>query len=375
MRTTALAISIALVACSDNETGNSVAFDLDAALASDTFWAMPFPSDLRLTADGRPDLNGFPNRRALPVVDDLLSVARERRGFPVMPIAWFQFTSVVPSHTLDAISESALIIDIDPESPEQGHTFPVVAQTLPSDDYSDNLVAVAPRPGIVLRAGTRYATVLRRSFAPDASVPTAFAQLASGKTPGGRNGAAAAALYAPLWPLLETTGIDDVLVATVFTTGDEVSVLRARSEAIRVAHDAVISNVQLDSTSHTGFCSLTASVTFPQFQVGTAPFSTEGRFVLDDAGVPIQQGTQTVPLAITLPMTAMPPAGYPLWQYFHGSGGLSRDLIDEGPSLTSDGAPVAGEGPGAVVELRGIAAAAASMPVKAERLPNPGRKD
>jgi hypothetical protein len=375
MRTTALAIAIVLAACADDSPGNSVAFELDATLAGDTFWAMPFPSDLRLTPDGRPDLAGFPNRRALPVVSDLLSVARERSGFPVMPIAWFQFTAEAPVHSLDAVTDTALIIDIDPASPEQGRTFPVVAQTLVTDDYGEHLVAVAPRPGIVLRAQTRYATVLRSAFAPGASVPDAFAQLAGGKTPSGPRGAAAAALYAPLWPVLAQAGIDDALVATVFTTGDEVSVLRARSEAIRAAHDATIANVHLDATSHAGFCSLTADVTFPQFQVGAAPFQTDGRFVLDDAGVPIQQGTQTVPLAITLPLTAMPTAGYPLWQYFHGSGGLSRDLIDEGPSLTSDGLPVAGEGPGAVVARRGIAAASAALPVNGERLPNAGSYD
>ena len=101
MRTTVLAIAVALAGCTDDAPGTTVAFELDATLAADTFWAMPFPSDLRLTADGRPDLAGFPNQRALPVVEDLLSVARERRGFPVMPIAWFQFTGEAPSHSLD----------------------------------------------------------------------------------------------------------------------------------------------------------------------------------------------------------------------------------------------------------------------------------
>ena len=46
---------LALAACTDDGApADTVAFDLDAPLAGETYWEMPFPSDLRLTADGRP---------------------------------------------------------------------------------------------------------------------------------------------------------------------------------------------------------------------------------------------------------------------------------------------------------------------------------
>lgn len=310
-----------LAACSgdDGPPADTVAFDLDGPLAGTTYWELPFPSDLRLTADGRPDLDGFPNRRNLPVLADLLSVARERAGFPVMPIAWFKFTAAAPQRALDqvipaATTAEALLVDIDPSSDERGALHALVAQTLPEDDFTGSgLVAIAPRPGTVLRAHTRYAFVLTRAFSPATEVPPAFAALTRGETPPGARGAAAAALYAPLWDTLDTLGVarDAVLVATVFTTGDEVAVLRQRSEAIRTTTHATITNLRVDpvdGAAHDGFCELIGDVTFPQYQTGTAPFGTGGRFVLDAAGVPIAQGMMTVPLAITLPNGTMPRA-------------------------------------------------------------------
>jgi hypothetical protein len=257
----------------------------------------------------------------------------------------------------------------------------IVAQTLAPDDFTaTGLVALAPRPGTVLRANTRYAFVLRRAFAPGVEPPPAFTNLVTGGTPDGARGGAAALLYAPLWETLDELGItrDDLLVATVFTTGDEVAVLHDRSEAIRTAHRVTIADVQvdpIDGAAHRGYCELVASVTFPQFQIGTQPFATDGRFQLDAAGVPVAQGELTVPLVLVIPAGTMPAGGWPLWQFFHGSGGLSSDLVDDGRSAMPGATPEVGEGPGAVVARRGIAAASSALPVNAERLPGAGNYD
>lgn len=356
---------LAVVACTgDGAPADTVAFDLEAPLAGETYWDLPFPSDLRLTEDGRPDLAGFPNRRNLPVLTDLLSVAAERKGWPVMPIAWFEFTQAAPQANADA----ALLVDIDPASDERGSRHAIVAQTLAPDDFTGEtgLVAIAPRPGTVLRANTRYAFVLMKAFAPTAEVPPAFAALAHGEGP-----ARAVELYAPLWDVLGDQ-VDDVLVATVFTTGDEVALLRERSEAVRASANATISNLRVDpvdGAAHDGFCELIADVTYPQYQVGTPPFGTDGRFRLDASGTPIVQGSMTVPLSITIPTGTMPAGGWPLWQFFHGSGGASFDIVDDGPSHTAEDLPDVGKGPGYVVAKRGIAAAGSALPVNPERLP------
>lgn len=358
----------------------TVAFELDGALAAETYWDLPFPSDLRLTADGTPDLAGYPTRDSGLAID-LLDVARLRRGFPVVPVAYFRFTAPPPAQSLDVIipatgPQPIEMFALAPgDAALDGRRVPVVAKTLIEDDFAPPaLLAIAPLPGIVLAPDTTYAVVIRRDFAPGFEPPVGFADLVAGRTPAGARGAAAATLYAAL---LDRADVDaeDYLVATIFTTGDETAVLRARTEALRTAHDAVIDVAGLavdpvDGAGHDGFCEVIGTVTFPQFQRGTPPFDTEGDFELDPDGVPIEQGTVTVPLAITLPEgREMPAAGWPLYQFFHGSGGLSSGLVDLGKTLVAGGEPEVGKGPGWVVARHGIAAVSSALPVNPERLP------
>ena len=374
-----IALVLVLAACGgDDAPARTAYFELDGSIATPaTFWDLPFPSDLRLAANGAPDMTGFPNPRDVPILRALISVVDERRGWPTMPTAYVRFTAPVPDQALTTVipatSDAAMLIDIDPSSPEIGTRYPIVAATLPTDAYvPSGLVALSPRPGTVLRGHTIYAYVIRTAFAPGFEPPPAFAALAAGKTPSGSRGAAAAALYAPLWPALEAAGVDrsDVVVATVFTTGDEVLRTRLRSEAIRASYDAQIETLALDTTAtRDGFCELRGTIKMPQFQTGTQPFDMEGRFVVDASDVPAKQGEMTIPFTITLPKAAMPAAGWPLYQFFHGSGGESTDVVELGYSPTPADEPEPGKGPGYVVALHGIAAVSAAMPVNPERLP------
>lgn len=377
---TSVATSLALFSgCGgDDGPGETAYFELETAVDEpETFWDLPFPSDLRLADSGAPDLTGFPNPRNVPILNALLSVANDRRGWPTMPVIYVRFTAPVPERLIaDVIppgDPAVLLLDIDPASPELGTSYPLVAATLPVDPYvPTDLVAFAPRPGIVLRGATRYALIVRTAFAPGFTAAPAYARLAKGKAPAGARGTAALALYAPLWPALEAEGIpaSDVLVATVFTTGDEVARSRARSEAVRQLYHPTIDNLALfGGATHDGFCELRGTITMPQFQKGVQPFDMEGRFVVDANDVPAKQSELTIPLRITLPKAAMPSSGWPLYQFFHGSGGVSSGLVDLGHSPTPADEPEPGKGPGYVVALHGIAAAAAAMPVNPERLP------
>src|SRR5689334_2755938 len=130
---------LVLVACgTTNDPSPTIAFDLDGPLADATFWDLPFPSDLRLTDTGAPDMAGFPNPRKVPLLESLLSVIPERRGWPVMPAAYFRFTAPIADRAIsDLIAPGpdapALLIDIDATSTELGATYPIVAQTLAPD--------------------------------------------------------------------------------------------------------------------------------------------------------------------------------------------------------------------------------------------------
>jgi hypothetical protein len=290
-------------ACGDDGGGNAstVYFELGGMIdTADTFFDLPFPSDLRLTPTGSPDMTGFPNRRNVPILVDLLSLVPARSGFPVMPVAYVRFTAPLPARDIATVvpPTDALLVDIDETSPEIGTTFPIVATTFGADAYApSDLVGLAPRPGVVLRGHTRYAYVILRAFAPGFTPPRAISDMAGDRAPVGTRGAQAFELYQPLWPVLDAASIarDDVLVATVFTTGDEVARMHARSEAIRAAYHPVLENVATDAMSpHDGFCVVHATIRMPQFQIGTQPFDHGGTFVLDANDVPMQQGEMTI---------------------------------------------------------------------------------
>src|SRR5688500_8006652 len=199
-------LTILCAACGDDGGGDDGPPDVYFDLASghdtyDTFWDQPFPSDLRLTAEGTIDLTGYPNQRDVPIVDDLLVVAAQHRGAPQLPITYVRFGVAVPArvHTDVVADGSVLLVDVDPDSPERGRAWPVVAETLFEDSFAPaQLVAVAPRPGLVLAPSTTYAVVFRSAFAPDAAPPADFVSLREGRATG-----AAVEVYAPLWPVLD----------------------------------------------------------------------------------------------------------------------------------------------------------------------------
>jgi hypothetical protein len=346
------------VACGDNTEQRTLYFEPGVTSTAETFWNFPFPSDLRTDAAGAPDMTGFPNPRSVPILTSLLSAVPETTGWPVMPTVYFRFTAE-PPHYNPAIVYArgpARLIDIDSSSDERGRQFPVVIANIARDAYSpDFLIAVAPRPGIVLRARTRYAVVLLDDFAPGFSAPSKLFDT-----------------FPELPAVLEELELprESILGATIFTTGDESARSRARSEAIRAQHDAVLTAPQpVGGDSYNGFCRIDAVLAVPQFQTGDPPFDADGRFMLDGNDVPIAQTMVTLPVVITLPKAPMPATGWPLYQFFHGSGGSASDVVDLGPSLTAGGAPVAGQGPAFVVARHGLAAVAGALPLSPQRLP------
>ena len=369
-------------------TGTVALFDLTADwTAPDHFYDFPYPSDLRLTAEGTPDLRGFPNPRPLPMIEGLRAEAQARKGFPSIPVAYFRFSAPIGKEDSDTViaadpASPVLLIDMDPQSPELGRLLPTMAATADGDDFlADNVLAVAPRRGFVLHPGRKYAFVVLRSL-NDASgkplgVPIALDQLRQGKAPLGTLGAAANALYAPLWSALAMAKVDPnvVAAATVFTPGDVVADNFALSTALVAKYQVEITGLKYapePGVTYDRFCQLTGIVSYPQFQTGTPPFNTGGLFDFSDGGLPAKQRDEVAPLVITLPKTPMPAGGYPLLIYFHGSGGLSTAVVDEGPTLVLGGSEVLGKGPAYVHSAFGMATAGSALPVNPERLPGAG---
>lgn len=395
----------------------TASFDLGADLTSpDHFYDLPYPSDLRLTAQGTPDLTGLPYPSFLQTIGSLQKVAMEHPGFPVVPVAYFHFDAAIQAQDVTQViaadkSSPVLLVDVDPTSPDRGALSPTVATTPPMDGWVlDNVLAIAQRPGFVLHPKRKYAFVVKRSLGDAAGkplgVPAALQDLAAGKTPAGAQGAAALALYQPLWDTLKTIGVDaaDVAAATVFTTGDVVAETADLAQKLAAKYTVTLQGLTLDVTNagiQDRYCELTGKVTFPQFQKGTPPFDTEGSFDFSDGGLPAKQRDEDAPFAISLPRGQMPANGFPLVTYFHGSGGLSTALADRGTWVpTNDptqcapgnaldgwngtascnpgdpgcvaGCNTPGQGPAYVLAPFGLAMAGSALPVNPERLPGAG---
>ncbi len=358
--------------------------DLESGIDSgESFFDIPWPSDMRLDPDGTPDLTGYPLVSGVDLTEGLMILADDRPGYPTNPVASFRFTApVAPAEYTDVIAASTdspvLLVDVDPDSPNRGRLIPTVAVAHDSDLYTgDNLLSIAPRPGFILHPEVTYAAIIMTSYNDAEGEPLVvnetLATLAADGTPEGARGAEAAALYAPMWETLDTLGVarTNVAAATVFTTGDVVRQTFELSNRVLEAESVTIDALRLDpldGRDNPRFCELIGEIDFPQYQVGTPPFNTEGRFDIGDDGLPIEQREETAILHLTIPKEPMPDGGYPIMVYFHGSGGVAPQVVDRGPA-PPDGPPAVGRGPAFVVAEHGFAAAGASLPLSPDRLP------
>jgi len=382
------------VACGDSdpdlstavssEPGAAVYFELDADLVTPArFYDFPFPAEVRLSASGTPDLRGFPYPATNRVVPPVLTIASERRGWPATAVANFRFDAALRQRSVfDVIPADAsapvLLIDIDPASPDRGRLFPTVATTPPADAYvPEHLLTVAAAPGIILPPGRTYAFIVQRSLGDAAGaplgVPEAMVALSRGQVPPGSRAPAVAAMLRPAWETLDRIGIRrrDVAAATVFRTVDPVADLAALTDTALDRFMPEIDDLRLRPGDgvQPRFCELDGTLNLPQFQTGMPPYNGLGRFVYGDDGFPVVQRQETVPVVITVPRQPMPEEGYPLVLYAHGSGGLSRQVVDRGRTEVPGGSPRAGEGPAHVLAAHGFATVGIASPMNPERFP------
>ena len=328
VRASGIAAVLALVAASSCTSGSSsttVHFDLEGDWnSSSTFFDHPFPSDLRLTGSGSPDLRGFPNPKRTAIVDNLIAGAGDRLAFSSMTVSLFRFDGPLAARTGESITEAAptasfLLLDIDRNSPDRGRLYPTLVQTLVGDDYLPDFgLAIAPWPGTILPGDRTYAAVVLRR-ANDAegaplAVPAPLSALAADKAPEGRRGDDALSIYAPLFETLDRIGVErsEVAAATVFTTADVVADLAMASERVVADHDVTIDNLHVDDDGdQSELCELVGTVSYPQFQAGSAPFNDNGLITFDSSGSPIKTGELTAPVRIAIPKKTMPASGFP----------------------------------------------------------------
>lgn len=358
--------------------GVALILDAEADLGvAASFYDLPFPSDLRVDGDGHPRWSAMPRASNDMIFQPLIDLAERRVGWSVLPVAVFRFDAEVAAVSVDdgprPLGE-AFFIDVDPTSRDRGARVAAVAHRLEPDRWVPRgSLALTVAPGQLLTPRTTWAAVVLRALGDSGGAPLAVAPELS-RLARGLGHPRLAALHAPLFDTLVTSGIDptEVAAATVFTTGDAVAEAAALYEEVAAAHDAEIVYLDVDpddGLAHERFCELHGRVRLPQLQVGEPPFDTLGHFERDEAGRIVVQRVDVVPFVIAIPRTPMPPRGYPLALYAHGTDGLSTQVVDRGPIAEPGGEPAKGLGPAHVLARHGIASVSLALLLGPERAP------
>ena len=336
-------------------TGPEVVLD---ASGQHAFFDLPWPSDARTKPGGGPDLSGLPNPRSKDFITKTAEVCEQDTvGFSPTCTVYLRFDAPVhapPADPLQTVAPDAqvFLVDIDPASPHRLERRPFLAQVTTAADRTRpaHLLQLLPVPGLGLRPGTTYAAVVLRGLGapsgPWLGQPPLLTDLLAGRAPPGPLGARLAQAHAPLAPALRDLGVhpDDVAAATVFTTGDPAAELTSWVDWALAQPPAQPTALRTRDV-YPGFTALVGELPVAMYQRGTPPFAFGGGEIrVDAAGRPLPQGTAQAEFQLSIPRGVMPAAGFPLYFYVHGTGGLASQAIDRGRWTAVGVEPARGSG-------------------------------
>jgi len=343
------------------------------------FWDLPMPSDLRRGDDGSAGFAGWPDADRDEMVQMWLTEADRRTldGYGVGSGVTLTFNSMIddeslPEDGLGSLADDATVflLDVDPESPFRGERIPLrVRYTVAATRFSpSHLLTAMPVFGFVRRPDTRYALVLTEGLDDWSGEPVgrsrAFHDWWEGIEPND--------VFDSTRETLELVGVDPdtVLGAAVFTTFDPDATLRRLAAWTERQPTPTLVYDWNHHRSYESFESFTSRYTVPVIQSGERNYEEpgEGRIVWDGDDAVIQS-TQDVRLALTVPHGPMPPDGWPLTIYLHGSGGSWLQAIYRGPRAEEPDAPPPppGTGPAEWLARRGVATLGFDLPLHGDR--------
>jgi predicted esterase len=347
-----LVLAAGLAACppADDPTDDlgvavTALFELPRAEPFPEFYALPFPNDLRLRADGTVDLDQ--HARQSPFISGLIDVfGRKTHGFGTNAAIYVRFSGEIDPATLPAgaaasrdLVASVYLVDVDARSPERGHRTPLLFrfQAQPAQTIGPNWLGCLPYPGFPLRPATTYALVVTdRLRAAGGGRVGRSADLEAIFSGSGGDAAVARAreVYAPLLAWLDDPESpddrEDVVSATVFTTQDPTSLMGRAREVVRALPEPEASGLTPTFTTAL-YRAYQGTYSSPNFQTGEPPYTTGGEIVVDESGAPIVQRMETLRFAVSVPRTLPPPAGgWPIVLYAHGTGGDYQSFLADG---------------------------------------------
>lgn len=304
------------------------------------FFALPYPNDLRIDAEGFVDLDALVRPNAF--LDDYFDTIDSRQtGFGLTSALYMRFDGALdptslPDEPVRALipDASVYLVNVQATSANYGRKTPLQMDfnTEGGELIGDNWLSCLPYPGFVLEEGTTYALVAtNRLLAEDGSAvrpAPVFSQVMAEAPSADSQVANAQNLYEPLTTWLDEAGGDeraDVVTAAVFTTQRPTQLMGRFRKVIR---ETVAEPVARDVTwlrERRGYAIYVGRFDSPNFQDGIYPYQSinqGGGFALDELGDPIVQETLDLRFSMTIPTgKPMPQAGWPVVLYAHGTGG------------------------------------------------------
>lgn len=342
-----LTVGIAL-ACSSQTTVHGI-FVAPAGLdqlTDEHFLDHPFPSDIRCDPDGSVHLGGMLNPSLNLFVQQYEDLTQGLfDGFSPAAAMYFTFDGDLdqtsfPETPTDALSplSSIQLIDIDDASPEHGMRKLIQWYFRTSEGglyWLPDTLAVAPAHGFPLRPSTRYALVVTtgvRSVDGGIVLPSEDLLQVLDIAPITPHAQAVHDAFAPAVAEVEAAGIPaaQIVQLTVFTTTDPTAELFTVIDDEKTDFPApTIDPAQWTFVNQHASSEIYEGVygPSPNYQAGNLPFKNPGDgggFVFDANGHPVLQGTFDMHFSLVVPTEAvcpMPPNGYPLVLYAHGTGG------------------------------------------------------
>ena len=358
------------------------------APGSDDFFDLGFPSDLRRRPDGALDFTGWPTLMDNAVLKMWLPAAEELvHGWGLTSGVNLWLSGPIDAASLpvsagDTVwvdgqpAPTLFLMDVDPSSAERGRSWPLELSWRSAVSVTGPAFRLMALPtfGLIRRPLTRYALVVTTAVAAQDGAPLVQAA-ALGALLGGSDAPIIDHWGRPVdpAPYQETAAyladrglpVADIASMTLFTTGDPA----ARLLAVAAWGDTLpVPEIQtpglvLDQVFD-DYVVLAGRHSAPFYQAGKRPFAeTGGQIVFGDDGKPVISEQQWVRFNVCIPRAPMPPGGWPMMLYMHGSGGEWRQVIDRGQQ---PGAPP-GSGPALIAAQHGTAAMGFDFPLHGDR--------
>lgn len=370
-------------ACSPDWVERPVQMKFDTQ--SSEFWDMPLPSELRRQDDGSYGVSNWPGNSSNDYVEMWLDTADRRLqdGWGLSSGVFAPMSGAIATPSLPQTAEASLrpdasvfLINIQEGSLRRGERIPIeVSFHAEADLWSpENYIAAIPVFGFLREPNSEYALVVTDKVVdPDGTRVGRSKEFHAAFVGDGDEITEdhLSSLKATL--ALEDFDLGSVSGAAVFSTLDPNALLLKLANWAETLPPPTLKQSWEVREDYESYQVLVATYEVPVIQLDERPYSRsgEGRIAWDEAGDPLIRSYQDVKLALTIPKSEQPAAGFPLTIYMHGSGGNWYQAITRGPQEEVEEElrenPEPGTGPAEWLARRGIATVGFDFPLHGTR--------